>query len=59
MRGTACSQSVSRVPLRLLRAVTVFLPTGLIVKAQLKNVEKTRFIILILGAHLLLEAITV
>jgi len=47
------------VSFRLLLAVTVFLPTGLIVKAQLKNVEKTRFIILILGAHLLLEAITV
>jgi uncharacterized protein YbjT (DUF2867 family) len=39
MRGTACWQSVPSVSFRLLRAVTVFLPTGLIVKAQLKNVE--------------------
>jgi len=38
-RGTACWQSVPGVSFRLLLAVTVFLPTGLIVKAQLKNVE--------------------
>jgi hypothetical protein len=39
MRGTAYWQSVPGVSFGLLPAVTVFLPTGLIVKAQLKNVE--------------------
>ena len=39
MRGTACWQSVPGVSFRLLLAVTVFLPTGLIVKAQLKNIK--------------------
>ena len=38
-RDTACWQSVPDVSFRLLLVVTVFLPTGLIVKAQLKNVE--------------------